>query len=143
MQEGKSMEQRRFHRVKYSAPAELVHHDIKYRCRLENVSLRGALVSADECLMVPQNELCTLAVSLQPDTPPVEITVCVVHCFFSMVGVKFVGFAGDAEERLLELLKQTTTEPETLMQEWESVKRERPATHEPMATTLEPAAAIF
>lgn len=137
------MEQRRFHRVKYTAPAELVHHDIKYRCRLENVSLRGALISADECLMVPQSESCTLAVTLAPDTPPMEITVCVVHCFFSMVGVKFVGFAGDAEERLLELLRQTTTEPETLRQEWESVKRERPAAREPMAAPPEPASAIF
>ncbi|GFO66029.1 PilZ domain-containing protein [Geomonas paludis] len=137
------MEQRRFHRVAYSAPGELVHHDIKYRCRLENVSLRGALISADECLMVPVNESCTLTVRLEPGKEPLIIRVSVVHCFFSMVGVKFIGFAGDAELKLLELLKQQTSEPEKLMQEWETLRKETPVSEEERNDIREPALAIF
>lgn len=137
------MEQRRFHRVKYSAPGELNHHEMKYHCRLENVSLRGALISADECLMVPLNESCTLTVKVEPDREPMVIKVCVVHCFFSMVGVRFTGFSGDSEVRLLELLKQLTTEPEKLMQEWESIKQERSMPQEQEEMMAEPATAIY
>ncbi|MBU5612765.1 PilZ domain-containing protein [Geomonas azotofigens] len=137
------MEQRRYHRVKYSAPGELVHHEIKYRCRLENVSLRGALISADECLMVPLNESCRLTLPLEPGKEPLIITVSVVHCFFSMVGVKFIAFAGDSELRLLELLKRETSEPDKLMQEWESLKKESSVTEEETASIPEAAVAIF
>ncbi|MBJ6799419.1 PilZ domain-containing protein [Geomonas propionica] len=137
------MEQRRFHRVTYSAPGELVHHDIKYRCRLENVSLRGALISANECLMVPVNESCRLTVPLEPGQEPLTITVCVVHCFFSMVGVKFIGFAGDSELRLLELLRRQTSEPDTLIKEWESLRGESSATEEQCPSIPEPAVATF
>lgn len=119
------MELRRFHRVKCMSPGELIHHDITYRCRLENVSLKGALISADECIMVPLGETCTFSLNLQPGAPPLIITVTVVHCFFSMIGVKFVGFTGDAEQRLLALLKETTPEPVKLVEEWELIQRER------------------
>ncbi|WP_224982804.1 PilZ domain-containing protein [Geomonas agri] len=138
------MEQRRFHRVTYSAPGELVHHGIKYRCRLENVSLRGALISADECLMVPLHESCKLTVPVEPGKEPLTITVCVVHCFFSMVGVKFIGFAGDTELRLLELLKRETSEPDRLAEEWQSLEK-KSAVSEGEGTTCipEPAVAIF
>ncbi|MBJ6751249.1 PilZ domain-containing protein [Geomonas anaerohicana] len=137
------MEQRRFHRVTYSAPGELDHHDIKYRCRLENVSLRGALISANECLMVPLHETCRLTIPLEPGKEPLTITVSVVHCFFSMVGVKFIGFTGDSELRLLELLKKQTSEPDKLMQEWESLREERSITEEERNGIREPALAIF
>jgi hypothetical protein len=53
------------------------------------------------------------------------ITVSVVHCFFSMMGVKFTAFEGNAEQTLLELIKRITTEPEKLMQEWESIQQEK------------------
>ncbi|QWV94908.1 PilZ domain-containing protein [Geomonas oryzisoli] len=137
------MEQRRFHRITYSAPGELVHHDIKYRCRLENVSLRGALISADECLMVPLHESCRLTVPLQPGGAPLTITVSVVHCFFSMIGVKFTGFSGDSEQRLFDLLKEKTTEPEKLLQEWDSLRKERADAGQEKTVIPEPALAIF
>ncbi|TSK08721.1 MAG: PilZ domain-containing protein [Geobacter sp.] len=119
------MNQRRFHRVKHTAPGELKHLEMKYRCRIENISLRGALISADECLMVPLNESCTLSIEVSPGQAPMVITVSVVHCFFSMMGVKFTAFEGNAEQTLLELIKRITTEPEKLMQEWESIQQEK------------------
>lgn len=119
------MEQRRFHRVKHCAPGELKHHEMIYRCRIENISLRGALISADECLMVPLNESCTLSVDLVAGDPPVTIKISVVHCFFSMMGVKFVAFEGDAEQRLVDLIRRITPEPDKLAKEWEAIQKER------------------
>lgn len=119
------MEQRRFHRVQSRAPGELSHFGMDYKCRLENVSLRGALISADECIMIPVGDCCTFSVVLEPETAPVVITACIVHSFFSMVGVKFVNFSGDAEERLLSFMQRLTTEPEKLKQEWEMIQEKR------------------
>ncbi|BCG46709.1 type IV pilus assembly PilZ [Citrifermentans bremense] len=119
------MNQRRFHRVQSRAPGELSHSGMNYKCRLENVSLRGALISADECIMIPVGDCCTLSVTLEPQAGPVVITACIVHSFFSMVGIKFVSFSGDAEERLLDFLRQSTTEPEKLEQEWEMIQEKR------------------
>jgi len=116
------MEQRRFHRVKINIPSEFKHHDMNYRCRLENISLRGALISADECIMVPLGETGIFSIYLESEHPPLVISATVVHCFFSMVGVKFVAFAEDAENRLFELLKRNTQEPVKLMHEWEALQ---------------------
>lgn len=124
------MDQRRFHRVKCSAPGGLIHNEMEYECRLENVSLRGALISANECIMVPLGESCLFSVSLEPGTSPLLITITIVHCFFSMVGVKFVAFSGDAESRLLDFMKRTTTEPVKLMEEWETIVEKREALQE-------------
>ena len=124
------MDKRRFHRVKCSAPGGLIHNEMEYKCRLENVSLRGALISANECIMVPLGESCLFSVSLEPGTSPLLVTVNIVHCFFSMVGVKFVAFSGDAESRLFDFLKRTTTEPVKLMEEWETIVERREALQE-------------
>lgn len=129
------MNQRLFHRVKCSAPGELIHNEMEYRCRLENVSLRGALISADECIMVPLGESCLFSVSLEPGTPPLLISIQIVHCFFSMVGVKFVGFSGDAESRLLDFMRRTTQEPVKLMEEWETIRGKREALQEASQAT--------
>ncbi|TGU71646.1 PilZ domain-containing protein [Geomonas terrae] len=133
------MNQRRFHRVKHTAPGELKHHDMKYRCRIENISLRGALISADECLMVPLNESCTLSIEVAPGQAPMVVTVGVVHCFFSMMGVKFIAFEGNAEQTLLELIRRITTEPDKLAQEWESIQQEKAGCNQ--QTVAEPAVA--
>jgi hypothetical protein len=119
------MEQRRFHRVTFSAPGDLIHHDMTYRVQLGNISLRGALISADECIMVPLHETCTLSIWLEEVDTPLILTTQVVHSFFSMVGVKFVSFADDAESRLFELLKKITSEPDNLRLEWEEILAHR------------------
>ncbi|HBG05296.1 MAG: pilus assembly protein PilZ [Geobacteraceae bacterium GWC2_58_44] len=119
------MEQRRFHRVTFSAPSDLIHQDMTYRGRLDNISLRGAMVSADECIMIPPGDTCTLSIRPDEKAPPIILTAEIVHCFFSMVGVKFVAFSEDAEQRLFELIKTITPEPDRLRNEWEVVLAHR------------------
>lgn len=119
------MEQRRFHRVTFSAPSDLMHQDMIYKGRLDNISLRGAMVSADECIMIPPGDTCTLSIVPFEGAAPIVLTAKIVHSFFSMVGVKFVAFAGDAENQLFELMQTTTSEPETLRNEWEVILAHR------------------
>lgn len=115
------MEQRRFHRVTCSMSGELTHHDLTYRVRLQNISLRGALITSDEYLLVPVDDTCTLTIGLPNGEPPLVITAQAVHIFFSMLGVKFVDFPDGSEQRLYELMKQLTTQPDQLREEWETV----------------------
>jgi hypothetical protein len=119
------MEQRHYHRVKFSGSGRLVHNDMTYRVRAENISLRGALISCDECMMIPLEETCTLSLAPDDAQPPVVITVQIVHCFFSMLGVKFVELTDEAEHLLFELIKAITPEPEKLEQEWEELLQQR------------------
>ena len=120
------MSQRLFHRVTFSAPGELIHHELTYRGRVENLSLRGALVSADECIMVPLGDTCTMSLCPSQEDPPIVLTVKVMHSFFSMVGVSFVDFPEDTERRLFELMKTITSEPDQLRLEWEEILAHSP-----------------
>jgi hypothetical protein len=115
------MENRRFHRVTFSTSGVLAHHDLTYAVRLENLSLRGAMISSNECIMIPLGETCSLSFSPGGDAPPISLTAEVVHCFFSMVGVKFVTFPDDCESRVYELLKSITPEPAKLEREWSEI----------------------
>ena len=108
------MEKRRYHRVKFAAKGSIRYQDLTYRVRLENISLKGALVSSEECIMIPPGERCTLSVQLDAEDLPLVFTVEIVHSFFSMVGVHFVAYEKDAKQRLIELLKSITSEPERL-----------------------------
>ena len=119
------MENRRFHRVTYSAAGDLMHHDITYRARVKNLSLRGAMISSDECIMIPIGETCTLSVCSKEVDPPIVLTAQIVHSFFSMVGVKFVAFAEGAENRVFDLLRSITSEPDQLEHEWKDVLAHR------------------
>ena len=116
------MEHRRFHRVKFTAQSDLIHQEMTYRGRLENISLRGALISADECIMVPPGGSCTLSIRDEEGGAPLVLTVEVVHSFFSMVGVRFVSFDQGAESRLFQLLGRISSEPDQLRQEWRELQ---------------------
>jgi len=119
------MDQRRFHRVTFSAPSDLMHHGMTYRGRLDNISLRGAMISADECIMISPGETCTLSVTPCPGAAPIVLTAEVVHCFFSMVGVKFVAFGEGAESRLHALMRDISGEPDKLRKELEVIQQHK------------------
>ena len=135
------MDHRLFHRVRFSARGDLIHHDMTYHGRLENISLRGALLSGDECIMIPRGELGALSVCLEGEDTPLLLTARVVHSFFSIAGVKFVQLSESTELRLYELLKKITSEPERLSHEWEEIKLQRvlPEKGDPSAPPLKAA----
>jgi len=106
------MTHRRYHRIRFTARGELHHQGISYQVRLENLSQGGALISSDECIMILPGDDCVLSIQLQAEPERLVATVQVVHSFFSMVGVRFVAFEKDAEQRLVELLKKSAGLPE-------------------------------
>jgi len=116
------MEHRRFHRITFAAPGELRHQGVNYQVRLENISLRGALVSSNECIMIPTEEQCTFHLKLENDDVQIVVTARVVHSFFSMVGLEFITMGQASELRLFELLKGITDAPDTLNREWQAIQ---------------------
>jgi hypothetical protein len=117
------MTERRFHRVKFSAPGDLRHQGMSYQVRLENLSMRGAMLSSDECIVIPEGEHCTISFRFESQDAPLVLTAEVIHTFFSMVGVQFIGFDRNAEQRLFEHLQKITSEPERLNQEWQAISQ--------------------
>jgi len=115
------MQHRRFHRVTFAAPGELQHQGVRYRIRLENISMRGALVSSHECIMIPENDCAALTIELADEDALLTVEVRVVHSFFSMVGVEFVQVEERAEQVLLRLLRRITCEPDRLEEEWQNL----------------------
>jgi hypothetical protein len=99
------MEHRRFHRVKSTALGDLRHQGITYRVRLENLSLGGALLSSDDCILIPEGDHCSLSIHFEGEELFV-LTAEVINSFFSMVGVRFVCFEKGAEDRLLQVLRR-------------------------------------
>jgi len=104
------MEHRRFQRVKSTALGDLHHQGITYRVRLENLSLGGALLSSDDCILIPEGDHCSLSIHFEGEDLFV-LTAEVMNSFFSMVGVRFVCFEKDAEDRLRHLLRRIPGAP--------------------------------
>lgn len=114
------MDLRRFHRMTYTAPALLTCNNLTYEGRLGNISLQGALVSANEGLMVTPGDRCTVEIHPEDAEKPLLMYAEVIHSFYSMVGVKFL-LTEEEEERLYLLLQGITPEPDKLKHEWEHV----------------------
>jgi|GEM_PF-1920989 len=104
------MEHRRFHRVKSTALGDLRHQGITYRVRLENLSLGGALLSSDDCILIPEGDHCRLSIRFEGEEEFV-LTAEVMNAFFSMVGVRFVDFEEHAQDRLHRLLRRIPGTP--------------------------------
>ena len=109
------MEKRRDKRIKFSAQGDLRHQGLTYPVRLENISLSGALVSAEECILIPEGDTCTLTLRLEAEPPPLVLTAEVRYSFFSMLGVRFISFEDDGECRLKELVGRAPEKPENLV----------------------------
>jgi hypothetical protein len=115
------MQSRRFHRVTFNTACVVTHHDIAYSGCVENLSLRGALISSDQCIMIPDGESCRLAIPVPGSQDDIVVTAEVVHSFFSMIGVKFVEFVGDSESHLYGLMQRISQQPDLLRHEWDEI----------------------
>ena len=115
------MEHRRFHRVRFAAKGDLRHQGLTYRVRLENISMSGALVSSEECILIPEGDTCSLSIRLEAEDAVIALKVQVMHSFFSMVGVRFVDLEKDAELHLFEILQKVTVGPARHGQEWQEI----------------------
>lgn len=114
------MDLRRFHRITYTPSAVFSCNNLSYEGRLVNISLQGAMVSANEGLMASPGDRCTIAFT--PEASPDQLLIYgeVVHAFYSMAGIKFL-LSAEEGMQIYRLLEGMTPEPERLKQEWEHI----------------------
>ena len=117
-------EKRQFHRVRFTAPSELVHSNICYKGQLENISLNGALVSFSDGIVVPQNDECSLSVFLEGDNSVLCLVGQVIYSNFTMIGLKFVSVDAATRERLYNVMAKLSSERAILKYERQLLERE-------------------
>ncbi len=83
---------RAFPRFRFEARCVLKHDGRSYDGQMVNISLGGAMISYNECAMVPQDEKCSLVIFMDSDDIPEQIEVVAVYSSLSFIGVKFIGF---------------------------------------------------
>lgn len=84
-------ENRAARRISMVAKGELRHKSQCLRCRLENISLTGALVSLEDSARepIPPGADCILTLRHGEGANPVDVTAQVVHYGFGLVGLNF------------------------------------------------------
>ena len=117
-------EKRQFHRVRFTAPSELVNNNICYKGQLENISLNGALVSFSDGIVVPQNDECILSVFLEGDNSILRLVGLVIYSNFTMIGLKFVSGDAATRERLCNIMARLSSERGILKYERQLLARE-------------------
>jgi c-di-GMP-binding flagellar brake protein YcgR len=117
------MERRKFPRVHLSAKSILRHKDTDYRGQLENISLSGALVRLEQCVIVSLGGEYILTIYLDGEDTPLQLFVEVVCATFSLVGLKFVSCDTETSLRLGQLVHQLSTQPDRAKVELEKIRR--------------------
>jgi len=101
-------EKRSLRRIVFVANGVLRCQDQRFPCYVENISLNGALVGAEDaaCELVRQGERCALTLRQGAGGPGVELTAQVVHAGFGLVGLRFVDLDAGQEQRLAGIIEQ-------------------------------------
>jgi hypothetical protein len=84
-------EKRRLDRINYTMVGELVCNDKTVACRLENLSMAGALVTTRGLSIsgMRVKDVCTLRLNCQSGKKLVTIQAQVAHHIFAFVGLTF------------------------------------------------------
>ena len=84
-------ENRSSQRITVVAKGELRYKNQRLRCRLENISLSGALVTLEDVVRdpIPPKADCVLVLRNGDDSMPVDVAARVVHYGFGLVGLSF------------------------------------------------------
>jgi hypothetical protein len=117
-------EMRRFQRVRFKAKCSLSHNNITYLGQMENISLNGGLISFNDGVVIPMEEICHLTVYLENENSPLRLLIEVIHSNFTMIGIKFASKDAETQERLGNLLERLTTDRENHIKEQQLYCRE-------------------
>ena len=113
------VDKRKFHRVNFNARSVLLYHGAATEGQVETLSLSGVMISFDESVMVPECEICTVEIYLHDGAAPLRFMVEVVYSTLFRVGVQFLSYIDDADERLYQLMVEISPEPESVKREAE------------------------
>jgi PilZ domain-containing protein len=110
-------EKRRFQRLQYKARSLFDYLGQVTEGQVETISLNGTLVSFADSVMVPEGEICSLAIFPAGEELPLRFSAEVVYSTMYRVGLHFVAYQDDAHRRLLKLMKGLSPAPEKLREE--------------------------
>jgi PilZ domain len=101
-------EKRSLRRIVFVANGVLRYQEQRFPCHVENISLHGALVGAEDvvCELVHQGERCALTLYQGVGGPGVDLTAQVVHSGFGLVGLSFVDLDAAQEKCLAGIIEQ-------------------------------------
>ncbi len=99
----------------------LQHLDLIYQGQIENISLKGALISFDDGVVVPNGEDCRLTIDLDGLNLQLHLFVKIVHTTYTMLGVQFISCDITTQEHLFKLIEGITPYPEKLREEIKSL----------------------
>ena len=85
--------QRNGSRIDHDRTCFLSHKGVRYRCRMQNISLSGALVCLPEVPVhaFQPGDMCGLFLTAEPTQAPVEYTSRVARLEPSRLGLQFLG----------------------------------------------------
>jgi PilZ domain len=107
------IEKRNFQRVRLTANIILHHNGLEYKGKVENISISGALVRLERTVIVSLGGEYILTINVEGEDIPLQIFVEVACASISLAGIKFVSCAAETSARLLQLLQNLTTKPDT------------------------------
>lgn len=105
-------EKRVFRRIVFVAHGVLQFQDQRFPCHIENISLNGALVGAEDaaCEQICRGGRCVLTLHQGAGGPGVDLNAQVVHSGFGLVGLRFTELDADQEKCLAGIIGQAAYE---------------------------------
>lgn len=106
-------DKRRYRRVSCEVCGLLEHEDTCITCRLENISLSGALVSLKDstCGPIRLGDSFYLKIGDDPDGDPCVIRTRVAHIGFSLLGLAFLDLDGAVRNSLETVIARAVSAP--------------------------------
>ena len=116
------IEKRKFPRVRLSALSILCHQDTSYRGQLENISISGALVRLEQCIIVPHGGEYNLTIYIEGEDAPLQLVVEVVCATHSLAGIKFFSCEAETASRLGRLVERLTSDTDTILTDRDTIR---------------------
>src|SRR5476651_990120 len=93
---------RQFNRIPYVASATLEYRDSTFKCRIENISMAGALISLENTFLTDyrSGNICILNIFDELKGRHITIEVLVAHYAFAYVGLRFLKLDTDTQMSL-------------------------------------------
>jgi hypothetical protein len=110
-------ERRRFSRIAFHRPAELVVSGAGVPCGVLDVSLRGALVEVPPAFPAEEGQPCTLVIRLGVPDARIEMDGLVAHREGSSLGVRCTGIELESITHLRRLVEMNLGDADLLHRE--------------------------
>ncbi|RII25500.1 MAG: hypothetical protein CXR30_18505 [Geobacter sp.] len=104
----KMTEKRRFRRITYVVGGTLQCHGSTFSCRLENLSVAGALITIRDTSAtdIRVGDHCFLRMYHEIEARHVIMEAYVIHHVFAFVGLAFTNLSAEIEASLVSIMKR-------------------------------------